>query len=167
MSQRFFQMQNKPSLLFWPSLACSLNEVTSLCSHPPSFCWEEMSRTHSARPITSPRRRVSSSFRQHLSPLSGWGFLYPVHPSQPLHRRQNHSFAPSLKGASDCLAHQTMRQQIFLSGAAKLPHPKKKPPKKTPKKPSHAEWQQQCQVTAMKSCWMLNSHFACYWLISI
>lgn len=57
-------------MLFYPSLACGLNEVTSLFSHPPSFCWEEMLRTHSARPITAPRRRVSSSFTHPHRPLS-------------------------------------------------------------------------------------------------
>lgn len=36
-SKRFFYRQNKPSLLFYPSLARGSNEVTSLWSHPPSF----------------------------------------------------------------------------------------------------------------------------------
>lgn len=104
-SKRFFYRQNK---------------VTSLCSHPPSFFREEMSRTHPAHPITVPRRRVSSSLAHPhrpfvLSELCSALFT----PCVFLHRRQNRSLARSLQGAADRLAHQTMSQQIFfLSEAA-------------------------------------------------
>lgn len=88
-----------------------------------------------------------------------WGLLCSVPPSHLLHRRQNHSFARSLQGAPDCVAHQTMSQQIFLSGAARLFPP---PPLKK------NLW---CGTTeAMSGCHhkkQLNLHFACCRLVSI
>lgn len=88
-----------------------------------------------------------------------WGLPCSVHPSHPLRRRQNHSFARSLQGAPDCLAHQIMNQQIFLSGAARLfPPPQKK-------KSLMRNDSSNVRLPAYEK--LLNLHFACCWLVSI
>lgn len=145
----FFWTQKKLPLLFYPSPACGLNELTALRSHPPPFRREEMWRTHPARPITAPRRRVSSSLLRPHGPLSCLSRLAVLAspPSPLLHWRQSHSFARSLQGALQ-LSRSSNHEPADISVWSSKVIPPPPTPKKNKKIPD-AERQLQCQVVKL------------------
>lgn len=154
-SKRFFYRQNKPSLLFYPSLTGGLNEVTSLCSHPPSFFGRKCREC-----ILPIQLRFPADVWAHhlhiptglLSCLLSFALLCsPLASSAPETESQLSSQSAGSPRPSGSSNHEPA-DLFCLKQQGLFPPPR-------------------CGTTvAMSGCRherLLNSHFACPWLVSI